>query len=83
MSTLTVHVPCPVAEPRGARPAALGFAALLRWAQDQVNARHARQQQSSRTVEAARVRRMVNAMFDMDPRFAADLMAAADRHERD
>ena len=82
MSTITVHIPLTVAEPRGARVAAHVFASLLRWMQGWVEARQVRQHQSSRISEAARVRRMANAMYEVDPRFATDLMAAADRHER-
>ena len=82
MSTITVHVPLTVAEPRGAKLAAHVFAALLRWAQKRVDASHVRREQISRLTDAARVRRLASAMNVVDPRFAADLMAAADRHER-
>jgi hypothetical protein len=36
----------------------------------------------SRQAEAARVRQYAQEVMGQDPRFAADLFAAADRHER-
>ena len=82
MTTITVHTPAPVRAPRGAAWAAHLFALLLNsWRQ----ASERRQQHlalSTRQREAAEVRRLGQQMMAMDSRFAADLFAAADRHER-
>ncbi len=82
MHTITVNTPATVRAPRGAAWAASAFALLLNGWRDA----HARRQQrlamSTRQREAAEVRRLAQQMMAMDSRFAADLFAAADRHER-
>lgn len=83
MTTITVTTPVLVAEPRGARWAA-GAAS---WVAESIGqwrrARQHAQQLRTRTEEASEVRRLADSMAALDPRFAADLYAAADRHERD
>ncbi len=79
MTTATVHTPSPVAVPRGA-PIAAWVAAQLVFAWRFVTAPVAVKPRS-RTSEAAELRAYARQMCD-DPRFAADLFAAADRHER-
>jgi hypothetical protein len=82
MTTVTVHTPAHVAEPRGARVAVAAVLALreayasLR----QGMARH--HAYRSRVAEAARVRAMAREVARHDPRVAAEMLAAADRHER-
>lgn len=84
MTTITVQVPRPVASPRGAAWAARMFErlndALSGW-QAFHGARTARRQAAARQGEAASVRRYAQAVAQYDARFAADLLAAADRHE--
>ena len=46
------------------------------------DARAERREVADRAAEAAAVREYANRFASHDPRFAADLMAAADRHER-
>jgi hypothetical protein len=79
MTTITVNRPLPTQAPRGAAWAA-GVAAWLLSLGASLRARHA-----TRSVfdEANAVRRLADRMQAEDPRAAADLYAAADRHERD
>ena len=79
MTTATVHTPSPVAVPRGAIAAAW-LAAKLVLAFRVITAPVAVKPRS-RSREAAELRVYAHQMCD-DPRFAADLYAAADRHER-
>jgi hypothetical protein len=81
MSSITVTGVPTVKAPRGAvwaaRAAAALWAVLARWLDG-------RKQQSvalEAAIEAARVRAMARRHAATDPGFAADLMAAADRHE--
>jgi len=82
MTTLTVNSTVPVSSPRGARWAAQVFGALLNSIENAARRSHARRQQADRLTDAARVRSYAQDMASQDPRFAADLFAAADRHER-
>jgi hypothetical protein len=82
MTTITVNTPAQVAEPRGARWAADAFARLLKWMESSAADRDLRRVVLSRAAEAARVRQYAQEVMAQDPRFAADLFAAADRHER-
>lgn len=69
-----VHVPAP-AVPRGARLVELLYAGAQALFGQRAAAR------SSRQSEAAAVRELARRIEADDPRFAADLMAAALRHE--
>lgn len=84
--TTTTHVtvasPAPVAVPRFAPVAARWFARLLDWQRGAQASRAETQRVINRQAEAAEVRRYAQTMMECDPRFAADLFAAADRHER-
>jgi len=82
MSTIHLQVASRVApdNPRGARAAAAVFVALSRLVAGLLRAAPARSQ--SVEEEAQAVREMARQYQKVDPRFAADLMAAADRHER-
>lgn len=82
MTTITVSTPAKVAAPRGAAWAANGFAAVLSWLEALGETRTERRALADRLAEAARVRIYAQDVLAQDPRFAADLMAAADRHER-
>lgn len=82
MTTITVNTPAKVAEPRGAAWAANAFARLLKWMDANAARREAQRAEASRVSEAARVRLYAQEVMAQDPRFAADLFAAADRHER-
>ena len=85
MSSITTVTGLPtVKTPRGAiwaaRGAAAIWAALARW----LDGRKQQSEQSEAfdaAIEAARVRAMARRHAATDPGFAADLMAAADRHE--
>ena len=78
MNTVTFHVPADVPAPRGAAWAAQAAAAVSR-----VIARRTapRAQAKTPSVEAARVRELARSYLNSEPAFAADLLAAADRHE--
>jgi hypothetical protein len=82
MTTITVHTPVAVARPRGARIAAAWFGRLLAWASRSIESRTERRDFAGRVQEASRVRSYAQSVMQQDPRFAADLFAAADRHER-
>ena len=82
MNTITSNTPGKVTAPRGARPAALWFGALLRAFGKAGDRRIQRREESDRQADAARVRRYAQSVSASDSRFAADLFAAADRHER-
>lgn len=78
MSTITVTAVAKVDEPRGAAwaaRAALALRQVLTRSSPELTA----EQQAAR--EAALVRAMARHHMVTDPGFAADLMAAADRHE--
>ncbi len=81
MTTVTVLSPIKVAMPRVARWAASLFSGLLAGLQRAAEARAEREVQAGRAAEAAAVRDYAHRFASHDPRFAADLMAAADRHE--
>ncbi len=82
MTTVTVHTPAAVGTPRAAIMAANLFTAFLGWFQKSADVRAERREVSDRAAEAAAVREYANRFASHDPRFAADLLAAADRHER-
>ncbi|MCW5661229.1 MAG: hypothetical protein KIT60_26300 [Burkholderiaceae bacterium] len=83
MSSITVTGVPRVKAPRGAIWAARGavavWAALSRWLADKPL--QIRSAAVEAAVEAARVRALARRHANTDPGFAADLMAAADRHE--
>ena len=78
MNTVTINVPANVPAPRGAAWAAQSVAALslaiAKWTAP-------RAQANVPMVEAAQVRALARSYLSSDPGFAADLFAAADRHE--
>jgi hypothetical protein len=82
MTTITVHTPARVGVPRAAHMAAAAFLALLGSFERRSKARAERRVQADRNAEAAAVREYAMRFAGHDPRFAADLLAAADRHER-
>lgn len=83
MTTITVNSPERVSMPLGATVAAGLFLRVLSWFATAKAQRSHTLDEASRVGEAARVRRMAQEVMIDDPRFAADLFAAADRHERD
>jgi len=86
MTTITVHTPSPVAAPRGAVLAARLFARVLEALEGIARARAMAvlsRRDAARVSDAARLRLFAQQWERQDPRFAADLYAAADRHERD
>jgi hypothetical protein len=78
MTTSLLNVPAvrPLSMPRGARIAAALFLRVATWL-----TRPAPKRVLSRAEEAAAVRSMAYRMQEIDPGFAADLYAAAARHE--
>ena len=82
MSTITVNAPIKTTAPRGAAIAARWFVASLAWMEKSADRREQTRQFVGRVDEAARVRSYAQQVMSHDPRFAADLFAAADRHER-
>jgi hypothetical protein len=88
-TTTTFHTPAPVRVPRAAPLAAwlaeqliLALRALSRRL-SAAPAAQAAARQRGRVAEAAALRRHAQQLMGADPRFAADLFAAADRHERE
>jgi hypothetical protein len=81
MTTLTVFSPIKVAVPRAARWTAQVFAGLLSGLTRAAEARAEREVQAARAAEASAVREYAQRFAGHDPRFTADLLAAADRHE--
>ncbi len=82
MTSITVQSPAKVAAPRAAGVAASIFTSLVAWSHGRSQARAERAAQADRAQEAAAVRQYAQRFASHDPRFAADLLAAADRHER-
>ncbi len=80
MSTLSLTLPLPTAVPRAAPVAAYYFLNLLRVLDRGLQARHATTALAGRLKEAAKVRAYAQELGRYDPRMAADLFAAADRH---
>lgn len=80
MSTTTLHVSTPMAV-RGLAPSPrfqhlLGALHLAR------RLRAGYRQRTQRIAEAAALRRYADSVRETDPRYAADLWAAADRHDQ-
>jgi hypothetical protein len=82
MTAMTFHSPILVATPRASRWAAEAFTSVLSWFEAHGAARAERQLLADRAAEATAVRQYAQRYASHDPRFAADLLAAADRHER-
>ncbi|MEY3251960.1 MAG: hypothetical protein RL227_933 [Pseudomonadota bacterium] len=81
MTTITVHTPAHVAEPRGAQVAVAAVLGLRKaWASLRAGlvTQHAYR---SRIAEAAKLRKLAREMAGYDPRVAAEMFAAADRYE--
>jgi hypothetical protein len=81
MTTISMYTPRKVAVPRAAGLAAALFTLLLSALRRSSQARATSQQQDERFRDAAAVRAYAQRFARHDPRFAADLLAAADRHE--
>jgi hypothetical protein len=81
MTTVSMYTPTKVAVPRAAGVAAALFTQLLSALRHRSQARASDLQQVERFKDAAAVRVYAQRFARHDPRFAADLMAAADRHE--
>jgi hypothetical protein len=81
MTTITINAPAQVKAPRGAVLAGVWFSGLLNWLQSASQSRVQRRLQASRVAEANQVRQYAQEVMGRDRRFAADLLAAADRHE--
>ena len=82
MTTITVQSPRNVATPRGAVLGAWVFQSLTRFVERLGEIRRERaERRAYRISDAAAVRRYAQSVIQYDARFAADLFAAADRHE--
>jgi len=81
MTTMIVTSPAPVAVPRGAAWGAHVAARVLSFFAGLIDRRAEHVKRSSLAADAAYVRRLADEVRSIDPRFAADLYAAADRHE--
>lgn len=81
MTTITVNTPAKIAVPRGSRVAAVWFGRLLTRLGDMAEKRAERRAVANRMREASEVRAYAQFVMSQDPRFAADLISAADRHE--
>lgn len=82
MTTISVHTPVKVAAPRAALLAANLFMRVVDLVQSYGVARAQQRITAERLAEAAAVRQYALRFASHDPRFTADLLAAADRHER-
>ena len=85
MTTLTTHNPIAVTAPRAAAWAATAWLAVSRAAMQLMTQARQRSQRGAvvgRVSESNRLRDVARGFMSSDPRFAADLFAAADRHER-
>lgn len=82
MTTTTVNVPAQTPAPRGALWAANMFYGLLSLGQGAWSAEMQHRAQRARLAEAAEARAYARELERYDPRCAADLFAAADRHEQ-
>ncbi len=85
MTTISVNTPVQANSPRGAEWFASAFAACLNWAEKVGTARAERYIAATtvkRVAEAAELRTYAQSVSQHDRSFAADLFAAADRHER-
>lgn len=82
MTTVNVHTPAHVAEPRGARVAVAAVLALREAFRTLRQGLAQHRAHRTRVAEAAKVRAMAREMARRDPRVAAEMLAAADRHER-
>jgi hypothetical protein len=81
MTTITINTPVKVEAPRGATWAATWFSKLLTGIDMLVESRVQRRLRTQRVAEANQVRQYAHEVMGQDRRFAADLLAAADRHE--
>jgi hypothetical protein len=79
MTNLTLVRPAPIAAPRGAVWAASAAVAVFEWVERALMRRPPGPR--SRAEQAATVRRYADTLRSTDPGMAADLYAAADRHE--
>ena len=79
MSTVTMQAARALGVPRSARSAASPFVALWRAVSNAF--KPAPQRPLTRYEDAARVRALAASVADTDPGFAADLYAAAARHD--
>lgn len=80
-TTITVLRPAAVQSPRAAAWAARAFVQLLAWFESTADHRAQRHRAIARATDVAALRTYARQMETQDPRFAADLRAAADRHE--
>jgi hypothetical protein len=81
ITSQTFHATPALSIPRGARVAATAFLALLAGVSRHLHQQVTAPRRRSRTDEAAEVREMARHWEHSDPGFAADLYAAAARHE--
>jgi hypothetical protein len=84
MTSITVRAPRQVAVPRGATLGAWAFrqvSLVIAQLADASRARAEQRRQAARAEEANQVRTHARSVAGTDPGFAADLYAAADRHE--
>jgi hypothetical protein len=82
MTQIAIISPEKIAAPRGAAWAAEAASRLLAFVQAWQAGRAQRCVADARAAEAAAVRRTADELCRIDPRAAADLYAAADRHLR-
>lgn len=82
MSTTSLPSPQRVVAPRFAAPAAAWFARLLEVISLAHQIHVGRRMRLQRIGESASLRRHADSLRDVDPRYASDLYAAADRHDR-
>lgn len=83
MTQITLHRPAPVRMPRFAPVAAEWFARLLEVLHLARRVQVARRDRTTRIAEANSLRRYASTLRNTEPGIAADLFAAADRHDRD
>lgn len=83
MVSVSAHAPTRMAVPHGATLLASLLARANSWLDSLRGRREQEIEFTGRAGDAARVRRFAQQVMADDPRFAADLLAAADRYERE
>ena len=82
MTTITARSAAKVSKPRAGEVASNPLARLMNWFENLARAPEDVAPSGDLAKEAEALRRYAQRFADHDPRFADDLLAAADRHER-
>jgi hypothetical protein len=81
MTTITISKPADIRMPRAAPVAAGLYLRFLELCERTLSTKASAKKEQDRAGDAQYVRRIADSVRSIDPRYAADLYAAADRHE--